>query len=107
MSRADRHKLHFGPYRTPPLKRGDRAHCHFRDCPVIVTGWSDARIPWPRCRGGETTGPSSALEAEPFPKTADFGRASGGTNLNLKPTGDAHENSFPTGSRCLGAGPAH
>jgi hypothetical protein len=41
-------KLLFGPYRAPRLKRGDRATCLFKD--VVVTGWTDARIPWPRCR---------------------------------------------------------
>src|SRR5207249_3511763 len=43
-------KLLFGPYKAPPLRRGDRAFCLFRDCAVVVTGWSDAPIPWPRCR---------------------------------------------------------
>ena len=42
-------KLLFGPYQPPPLKRGDVAFCYIRDYPVIVTGWSDAPIPWPRC----------------------------------------------------------
>jgi hypothetical protein len=46
----DRLQLLFGPYQAPPLKRGDRAHCLFRDCLVIVTGWTDAPVPWPRCR---------------------------------------------------------
>jgi hypothetical protein len=43
-------KLLHGPYRTPRLRRGDRAFCLFRDCDVIVTGCTDARISWPRCR---------------------------------------------------------
>jgi hypothetical protein len=43
----ERVQLLFGPYKAPPLKRGDRASCLFRDCEVIVTGWSDAPIPWP------------------------------------------------------------
>jgi hypothetical protein len=42
--------LLFTPYRPPALKRGDRATCLFRDCDVIVTGWSDGPICWPRCR---------------------------------------------------------
>src|SRR5262245_24977132 len=50
MKPADRAQLLFGPYRAPPLKRGDRAFCLFRDCYVVVTSWTDARIPWPRCR---------------------------------------------------------
>jgi hypothetical protein len=47
--------LAHGPYRAPALKRGDRAFCLLRDCDVVVTGWSDAPIPWPRCRGLEGT----------------------------------------------------
>ena len=39
-----------GPYAPPVVRRGDRAFCLYRDCDVIVTGWSAARIPWPRCR---------------------------------------------------------
>src|SRR5262245_63475227 len=50
MTNRERVKLLFGPYRAPPLKRGDRATCLFRDREVVVTGWTDARIPWPRCR---------------------------------------------------------
>jgi hypothetical protein len=37
-----------GPYRPPRLKVGDRATCLYRDRDVAVTGWTDARIPWPR-----------------------------------------------------------
>jgi hypothetical protein len=47
---ADRFKLLFGPYQAPALRRGDRASCLVRDCLVVVTTWTDARIPWPRCR---------------------------------------------------------
>jgi hypothetical protein len=46
----ERVKLLHGPYKTPRLRRGDRTFCLFRDCDVIVTGWTDARISWPRCR---------------------------------------------------------
>ena len=46
----DRHRLLHGPYRPPALRRGDRAVCLARDCDVIVTSWTDARISWPRCR---------------------------------------------------------
>jgi hypothetical protein len=45
----DKVKLLFGPYKPPPLKRGDVAFCYIRDYPVVVIGWSDAPIPWPRC----------------------------------------------------------
>jgi hypothetical protein len=47
---TDRTKLLFGPYKAPPLRRGDRATCLLRDCDVVITSWSSARIPWPRCR---------------------------------------------------------
>jgi hypothetical protein len=50
MKHTDRVKLLFDPYRAPALRRGDRAFCLFRDCYVVVTSWTDARIPWPRCR---------------------------------------------------------
>jgi hypothetical protein len=50
MKHADCVKLLFGPYRPPVLRKGDRAFCLFRDCAVVVTSWTDARIPWPRCR---------------------------------------------------------
>jgi len=45
----DRLKLLFGPYTAPPLRKGERTFCLFRDCPVVVAAWSDAPIPWPRC----------------------------------------------------------
>lgn len=45
----DPHQLLHGPYTPPPLRRGDKATCLFRDGDVIVTSWSGARIPWPRC----------------------------------------------------------
>jgi hypothetical protein len=45
-----RPQLLFGPYAPPPLKRGDRAFCLFKDCDVVITSWTDARLPWPRCR---------------------------------------------------------
>jgi hypothetical protein len=61
MTDAERVKLLFGPYNAPPLKRGDRVSCLFRDCEVIVTGWSDAPIPWPRCRAADSGGPGSGL----------------------------------------------
>jgi hypothetical protein len=50
MKHPDRIKLLFGPYRAPPLRRGDRAFCLFRDCDVVVTSWTNAPISWPRCR---------------------------------------------------------
>jgi hypothetical protein len=46
---ADRTRLLYGPYRPMPLQRGDRAFCLYRDCDVVITSWSDARVPWPLC----------------------------------------------------------
>jgi hypothetical protein len=61
MIERDRVKLLFGPYRAPPLKRGDRATCLFRDATVVITSWTDARIPWPRCRALDSPGGGSGL----------------------------------------------
>src|SRR6266849_1539384 len=47
---SERLKLLFGPYKAPRLRRRDRAFCLFRDCDVVITSWTDARISWPRCR---------------------------------------------------------
>jgi hypothetical protein len=38
------------PYKAPRLRRGNRAFCLFKGCDVVVTGWTDTRIPWPRCQ---------------------------------------------------------
>jgi hypothetical protein len=43
-------RLLFGPYQAPHRRRGDRATCLYRDCDVVVTDWTNARIIWPRCR---------------------------------------------------------
>jgi hypothetical protein len=59
----DRVKLLHGPYAPPPLARGDRATCLLRDCDVVITSWSDARIPWPRCRALGSRGGSGLLLA--------------------------------------------
>jgi hypothetical protein len=61
MTDRDRVKLLFGPYKAPPLKRGDLAVCLFRDAPVVITGWSDAPITWPRCRALDGPGGGSGL----------------------------------------------
>jgi hypothetical protein len=47
---TDREKLLHGPYRSPALRRDDRAFCLFKDCDVVITGWTDARFSWPKCR---------------------------------------------------------
>jgi hypothetical protein len=67
MPRHPQHvKLLHGPYRPPALQRGDRATCLFRDGDVIITSWSDARIPWPRCRmpGGHGGGSGLLVDDE-------------------------------------------
>jgi hypothetical protein len=61
MHGADRYQLLHGPYIPPALRRGDRATCPFRGGAVIVTGWSEGRIPWPRCRLPDTHGGGSGL----------------------------------------------
>jgi hypothetical protein len=61
MTDRDRIKLLFGPYKPPPLKRGDRAFCLFRDCDVVLTSWTDAPIKWPRCRAFDSPGGGSGL----------------------------------------------
>ena len=61
MGKRERLKLLFGPYMALPLKRGDRATCLYRDCAVIITGWSSAPIPWPRCRSLDSPGGGSGL----------------------------------------------
>src|SRR5687768_7288798 len=56
--RLAEHLLH-GPYTPPPLRRWDRAYCLVRDCEVIITGWSDGLLPWPRCRVAGRSGRGS------------------------------------------------
>ncbi len=65
--RLDPYHLHHGPYNAPALRRGDRATCLFRDGDVIITGWSDARIAWPRCRRPGTHGGGSGLLVDEEP----------------------------------------
>ena len=54
-------RLLHGPNQPPALKRGDVATCFLRDGDVIITSWSAARIPWPRCRRVGTSGGGSGL----------------------------------------------
>src|SRR5436309_14689395 len=55
MRDADRFRL-LGTYATPRVRVGRVLTCEARDCDVIVTGYSEGRIPWPtghpRARGG-------------------------------------------------------
>jgi hypothetical protein len=57
----ERVKLLFDPYIAPALKHGDRTTCLFRDTTVIITSWTDAPIPWPRCRALDTPRGGSGL----------------------------------------------
>jgi hypothetical protein len=53
MDPRDRVALLHGPYQAPALRKGDRATCLYRDGEVVITSWTDAPIPWPRCRSVE------------------------------------------------------
>src|SRR5262249_59956194 len=66
MSDDDHVRLLHGPYTAPPLRRRDRASCLFRGGEVVITGWSDAPIPWPRCRvlGGHRGGSGLLVNEE-------------------------------------------
>jgi hypothetical protein len=57
----DRHLLLYGPYRPPRLRKGHRTTCLLRDCDVVITSWTAARIPWPRCRALHHRGGSGLL----------------------------------------------
>jgi hypothetical protein len=61
MTEADRTCLLHGPYVPPPVRKGNRAFCLYRSCDVVVTGWTDAPIPWPRCRALHHRGGSGLL----------------------------------------------
>jgi len=47
----------------PPshVRKGDRAPCLFRRCRVIITSWTEAPIPWPRCITWGSHGGGSGL----------------------------------------------
>src|SRR5438067_1472074 len=49
------------PYQAPALRRGNSAFCLFRNCEVVITSWTDAPIPWPRCRAIGTQGGGSGI----------------------------------------------
>lgn len=57
--------LHFGPSHPPPVKRGDRTVCLYRRADVVITRWTDAPMPWPRCRAvGQRGGSGLPVDAE-------------------------------------------
>jgi len=58
MTDRDRYKL-LGTYRTPRVRIGTILSCEYRVCDVIVTGYTNGRIPWPigQRRGASARGP--------------------------------------------------
>lgn len=50
-----------GPYKAPAVLVGDRVDCLYRGADVIITAWTDAHIPWPRCRAVSSRGGSGLL----------------------------------------------
>jgi hypothetical protein len=63
MTDADHVKLLSGPYKPPRLPVGSRTECLYRDAEVVISGWSDAPIPWPLCsrRAGRHAGGKGLL----------------------------------------------
>jgi hypothetical protein len=61
MNDADCVTLLFGPDRALAVKRGDRSQCLYRDATVVSTRWTDAPLPWPRCRPLDSSGAGSGL----------------------------------------------
>ena len=58
---ASKYQLLHGPYVPPAFRRGDRTVCLYRDADVVITSWTNARIPWPRCRAIGVRGGSGLL----------------------------------------------
>jgi len=54
-------QLLHGPHHSPHLSRGDCATCILRDGDVVITGWSNGRIAWPRCKVVGVRGGSGVL----------------------------------------------
>jgi hypothetical protein len=46
MTDADRFRLLFGPYRLPRFRYGGALRCELRG-ELVVTGLTDAPVPWP------------------------------------------------------------
>jgi hypothetical protein len=47
-----------GTYTPPAVRKSDRVACLYRDAECVVTGFHDARIPWPRVRACDCHGGS-------------------------------------------------
>jgi hypothetical protein len=65
----DRVKLLHEPYRAPRVQVGEQADCLYRDCPVVVTGWTDARFSWPRALPVGRMGHPSVLVNDELART--------------------------------------
>jgi hypothetical protein len=63
VSNGQRKLLH-GPYLPPDIRRGERTVCLYRDAEVVITSWSNMRIPWPRSRAIGSRGGSGQLITE-------------------------------------------
>jgi hypothetical protein len=61
MTDRDRVRLLHGPYAPPPLRKGDRAVCLFRDRTVVIKSWTARPHPWPRCRALDGPGGGSGI----------------------------------------------
>src|SRR5687768_7458363 len=61
MNHRERTRLLFAPYTPPALKRGGPILLPGGDCDVVITGWTDAPISWPRCRALDTHGGGSGV----------------------------------------------
>jgi hypothetical protein len=60
----DKFRLLHGPYEPPVLRQGEPSSCLYRDADVVITGWSDGRVSWPRCRALGVRGGSGLLVRE-------------------------------------------
>lgn len=101
MARTPTHKekLIFGPHYPPPLRKGDRAFCFVRDCDVVITSWTDARISWPKCRSVGTRGGYSMLVNEELARAIRNESASASettaTNRQGVESGSTSKNGLP------------
>jgi len=59
MHGRDRHRIRLlRKYKAPRVRVGEIATCLYRACDVVVTSWTDAPIPWPRCHARSKWGGS-------------------------------------------------
>lgn len=49
------------PYSPPAVRPGEHVTCLYRDGDAVVTSWTAAPIPWPRCRAAESGGGQGLL----------------------------------------------